>query len=82
MTMGIPRKIVKKWAVFGNPQFRSVTDPLLLDQSMEGIVAWSKPEMEEADGWVRVTTIGYFKDINKVKVSETKSTPGQPEKLV
>jgi hypothetical protein len=38
--------------------------------NMHGFVAFTKPVMEEKDGWKHVTFTGYFEDINKVKVLE------------
>lgn len=58
------------------------SDPEKLGQNAEGIVAWSEPVKKEDGDWVRISVIGYFEDINKVKISNSPGpspTPGGEE---
>ncbi|NUN48738.1 MAG: hypothetical protein HUU15_07925 [Candidatus Brocadiae bacterium] len=36
-------------------------------ENTEGIVAWAEPRIAQEDGWVKVTLVAYFEDINAVK---------------
>jgi hypothetical protein len=58
-----------------NP-FNAFHDPKRLARDSEGIVAWV-PEVLKDDGdWIRTRVVGYFEDINKVRLYSVKTGPG------
>ena len=93
MTIGLKKSMIAQIEMmargFGAPEgedegeemdfFDGVTDPVQLDANSEGIVAWGKSKKEDVGEWIRVTTTGYFEDINKVKVYNSPgAVAGQP----
>lgn len=64
-----------------NP-FDAFRDPQQLAKDSEGIVAWVPAGYSEAGEWYRATVVGYFEDINKVRLYSTKMGPeGSTRKL-
>jgi len=56
-------------------------NPSKLQENSEGIVAWSEPKKEEDADWAGATVVGYFEDINKVKIYTQADGPdGQKQK--
>ena len=93
MTIGLKKSMIAQIEMmakgFGAPEgedegedtdfFDGVTDPVQLDANSEGIVAWGKSKKEDVGEWIRVTTTGYFEDINKVKIYNSQAAvAGQP----
>ncbi len=56
------------------------SDPEKLMANSEGVAAWSEPRKEEAGEWIRVTTAGYFEDVNKVKIYNNENSPDGQKK--
>jgi hypothetical protein len=67
----------KKEAPPANP-FDELTNPESLAKNSEGISAWKVGKKEEDADWIRMTNVGYFEDVNKVKIYQANQQPGGP----
>jgi len=57
---------------------QELTNPESLAKNSEGIAAWKIGKKEEEGEWIRLTNVGYFEDVNKVKIYQTQQQPGAP----
>src|SRR5688572_5727338 len=57
-----------------NP-FTAFHDPKKLVRDSEGIVAWVPGAIQDDGEWVRTRVMGYFEDINKVRLYSEKTGP-------
>lgn len=63
-----------------NP-FNAFHDPQQLARDSEGVVAWVPGPLREDGEWLRTQVVGYFEDINKVRLYSAKPGPGGGRKL-
>jgi hypothetical protein len=64
----------KKEAAPLNP-LDELANPESLAKNSEGIAAWKVGKKEEDADWIRITNVGYFEDVNKVKIYQAQQ-PG------
>jgi len=63
--------------------FEQFESPEKLGELTEGIVAWKLRRREEAGEWVRATYVGYFEDVNQVRIYSNKMGPdGRKERTL
>jgi hypothetical protein len=56
-----------------------LTNPESLAKNSEGVGAWKIGKKEEDADWIRMTNVGYFEDVNKVKIYQAQQPqPGGP----
>lgn len=89
MKVAFKKSMLEMIKAFGNQgdqkapdPFEQVTDPTKLQANGEGFVAWNEPKKEEDADWVRMTVIGYFEDINKVKMYNEQDQGGEKKKTL
>jgi len=59
--------------------FEELTSAESLAKNSEGIAAWKVGKKEEDADWIRLTNVGYFEDVNKVKIYQAQQPqPGAP----
>ncbi len=58
----------------GKPEdpFAELSDVHKLAKNSEGIAAWKVGKKEEDGEWIRISCVGYFEDVNKVKIYNEK----------
>jgi len=52
-----------------------ITNPERMAENSEGVAAWKIGAREEDAEWIRVSYVGYYDDINRVRIYDTKTTP-------
>jgi hypothetical protein len=89
MKVGFKKSMLEMIKQFGGQDgqkvpdpFEQVTDPTKLKDNGEGFAAWGEPKKEEDGDWLRMTVIGYFEDINKVKLYNEQDQGGEKKKTL
>jgi len=90
MKIGFKKSMLAMIEAFGKQEgapkqpdpFEQLTDPSKLQANGEGFVAWNEPKKEEDGDWVRMTVIGYFEDINKVKMYNEQDQGGEKKRTL